>query len=111
MNMQTTEHELKMWPEYFEPTFVGLKRFDLRKNDRGFKVGDTVKLREWKPNGIAEQQHGAQLGDGEYTGRELVQRICYMIEGLGGSDTGIVPPLRGLERGFCILGYMETARS
>ena len=102
-----TRHELKCWPEFFEPVFVGLKKFDLRRNDRDYHVGDIVVLREWKPNGMP----GAQSGhDGVYTGRELHQRICYILEGLGGSDTGIIAPLRGLERGFVILGLMETSQ-
>jgi len=42
-------HELKVWPEYFEPVAGGWKRFELRKDDRGFKVGDAVVLKEWDP--------------------------------------------------------------
>jgi hypothetical protein len=102
-SMSTTtikEHELKCWPEFFEPIFVGLKKFDLRKNDRDFKVGDIVLLREFKYTGPV----------GRYTGRVLRQRISYMLEGIGGSDTGVVAPLRGLERGFVILGYMDTSQ-
>jgi ASC-1-like (ASCH) protein len=41
------DHELKILPEYFEAVRSGEKRFELRKNDRNFKVGDWVGLREF----------------------------------------------------------------
>jgi Domain of unknown function (DUF3850) len=43
------KHELKVWPEYFEALVEGRKTFELRKDDRGFAVGDVLDLREWKP--------------------------------------------------------------
>ena len=42
-------HELKTWPEYFLPVIKGKKRFEIRKNDREFQVGDKVWLKEWDP--------------------------------------------------------------
>jgi hypothetical protein len=103
-----TMHELKCWPEYFQATFIGLKKFDLRRNDRGFKVGDMIKLREYEPPKPQVQGERYAGPIGTYTGRVLHQRICYMLEGVGGSETGVIAPLKGLERGFVILGYMDT---
>ena len=40
-------HELKIWPEYFDPVEAGLKTFEIRKNDRGFAMGDRLLLREF----------------------------------------------------------------
>lgn len=58
-------HELKTLPEYFEAVRKGDKTFELRKNDRDFKVGDHLALNEW---------------DGEkYTGRALLAKITYML--------------------------------
>ena len=34
-----TEHVLKSWPEFYSPIADGTRTFDLRKNDRNFKVG------------------------------------------------------------------------
>lgn len=56
-------HELKIWPEHFEMVRTGLKPFEVRKNDRSFQVGDTLKLCEYV------------VSDREFTGRFLFRRI------------------------------------
>jgi hypothetical protein len=40
-------HELKSWPEFFGPIQEGRRTHELRRNDRGFKIGDIVLLREY----------------------------------------------------------------
>lgn len=40
-------HELKIWPQYFQPVLNGCMKFQLRRNDRNFKVGDELLLKEW----------------------------------------------------------------
>lgn len=62
-------HELKTWPEYFHPLWEGLKHFEIRKNDRGFQVGDVLWLREYDP---------FLAFDRRYSGRELKRTIIYM---------------------------------
>lgn len=62
-------HELKTWPDSFELVWRGEKPYELRKNDRGFKVGDAVRLREWDP------------GDEVYSGRELLMPITCITPG------------------------------
>jgi hypothetical protein len=44
-----TRHELKTWPKYFAAVRSGQKRFEIRRNDREFKVGDILVLREFDP--------------------------------------------------------------
>lgn len=39
-------HHLKIYPEHFSAACTGVKRAELRKNDRDFKVGDTLHLME-----------------------------------------------------------------
>ena len=62
-----TCHELKTWPEYFEEIKTGDKTFEIRKNDRNFKIGDEILLDEYEP----------KLD--RYTGRQLLGKITYII--------------------------------
>lgn len=41
------EHDLKTWCEPFARVRSRQKRHEIRKNDRTFMVGDTLRLREW----------------------------------------------------------------
>lgn len=59
-------HELKILPKYFEAVRDGSKTFELRKNDRDYKYGDYLALREW---------------DGEeYTGRAMLVIVTYILD-------------------------------
>lgn len=42
-------HELKTWPEQFADVKYGSKRFEIRKNDRNYHVGDILLLKEYDP--------------------------------------------------------------
>jgi hypothetical protein len=43
-------HDLKTWPTYFDAVECGLKTFEVREDDRNFKEGDILVLREYNPN-------------------------------------------------------------
>jgi hypothetical protein len=43
------EHVLKTHPEYFKAIVDGTKTFECKKNDRDFKVGDILELKEYDP--------------------------------------------------------------
>jgi hypothetical protein len=90
---EMTTHELKSWPEYFDPLFTGVKTFELRFNDRRFKVGDVLRLREYDDR------------KGDYTGREISKRIIYMVDGIG---PGCITPMKGLSRGYAILALADV---
>lgn len=60
------EHELKIYPHYFQEIVKGSKTFEVRKNDRGFHVGDTVILKEWD--------------NIKYSGREIHAEITYILD-------------------------------
>lgn len=62
-------HVLKCWPESFRAIVRGEKRYEIRRNDRGFIVGDTLILKEWVPE---KQQH---------TGEALTVHVTYMTHG------------------------------
>ena len=72
-------HSIKIAPMYYRDIVTGRKTFELRKNDRGYRVGDYLELKEFKGR--------------EYTGRVTYAIITYMLEGY-----------TGLEDGYCILG-------
>lgn len=57
------EHELKIWPEYFQAVASGQKNFEIRKNDRDFKVGDILILKEY--DSVKKEYTG------DYVGREI----------------------------------------
>jgi hypothetical protein len=54
------EHELKIWPDHFGAILSGAKRQEVRKNDRDFKVGDVLYLREWSP-GVGYSGRGMRV--------------------------------------------------
>jgi hypothetical protein len=64
-----TTHDLKIWPEYFDPLIEHRKTFELRKADRDYKEGDTLNLKEWDPK------------TEKYTGLEAEVEITYILGG------------------------------
>lgn len=42
-------HKLKIDSKYFDAVLKGFKTFEIRKNDRNFKVGDKLILQEYDP--------------------------------------------------------------
>lgn len=76
-------HDVKLGATFFDDVKTGRKTFELRKNDRGYKEGDTIVLHEYK--------------DGTTTGRTITKKIVYMLE-----------DFTGLEDGYCILGLGEV---
>ena len=43
------EHELKITQPFFNGVFTGKKKFEVRRNDRDFKVDDVLILKEYIP--------------------------------------------------------------
>ena len=72
-------HELKILPEYASPQMCGIKPWELRKNDRNFKVGDVINF--------------IVVGIGIKYSKEII----YLFE--GGSY--------GLENGYCIMTLID----
>lgn len=58
-------HELKILPEYFNDVISGKKSFEIRKNDRPFKVGDLLALNEF---------------NGNYTGNSCLVYVDYILD-------------------------------
>lgn len=91
-----TTHELKCLPHYFAAVAENRKPFELRRDDRipSFAFGDTLRLREWR-EGVKRNPEGGFQRYSEYTGRECVRRVTYVLREC--ADFGLMP-------GYCILG-------
>lgn len=63
------EHNLKIWPEFLDDLVMRRKKFEVRKNDRNFQVGDHLILQVWNPE------------TEEYDGRFVSYDITYILEG------------------------------
>lgn len=79
-------HELKTWLGFFQDVDEGTRTFEVRHNDRNFKVGDILHLREFEPI------------SGHYTGREVWRVVTYVME--GGQF--------GIEEGYCVMSLGEV---
>ena len=86
-NPNIKRHELKILPKYFQDVKRGIKKFELRKNDRGFEVGDYVRLREYD---------GAS-----YTGESIEVRVVYVLQYEDAKEFGLAPD-------YCIFGFERT---
>lgn len=85
-------HELKTDPEVFAAVLAGLKTYEIRKDDRGFAVGDILVLHETQHSGVA-MAAGAPL---VFTGRSVRVRLRGPVYGLvdGWVIMSIAPRLR-----------------
>lgn len=77
-------HNIKIEPQYYEAALRGDKKFECRKDDRGYQVNDDVILEEYDPQ--TEQ----------YTGRWQQVRISYVLRNC---------PEYGIMDGYCIFGW------
>lgn len=78
-------HELKIKPEYYDEVFWGHKTFEIRKDDRDYKVGDLINFK-------------VETKEGEYATTEKVYAITYILRNC---------PQYGLMDGYCILGIRK----
>lgn len=62
-----TVHALKTLPPWWDHVASGLKSFEVRLDDRGYKVGDILELREWG------------TGEDGYSGRSVRKTITYVM--------------------------------
>lgn len=104
-------HELKTLPEPFQATWENKKLYELRENDRDFKMGDLLKLNEYKPcercGGAGRVWDNGDMTDcgcekphGEYTHRYIEAIITYKTR----------DGAYGLEDDWCVLGIVLERR-
>lgn len=80
-------HTLRSWPQFFEPIVTGNRTHELRRNDRDFKVGDTLELHEFEPSTAT------------YTGRTCRVSITSMTS----AEEPCAVSAEALNPAFCIL--------
>ena len=78
-------HEFKTVNPFFENFWSGLKDFEVRKNDRNFKVGDRIKLVEF-----GESKN--------YVPRFILKDVKYILKG----------GQYGIENGYVVLGLKDV---
>lgn len=83
------QHELKTDPEVFDAVATGCKTFEIRRDDRGFELGDELILKRTRFTGV-EMQNGEPL---EYTGKAETRIVTHLLRG----------PIYGLSAGWVIL--------
>lgn len=81
---EPVRHELKTAPEFIPWVLEGLKTFEIRRDDRDYRVGDSLELKPW----TAEK--------GFMLGLAPVVYVRYILRDV---------PAFGLRRGFCIMSW------
>ncbi len=111
--MSDTVHALKCWPEPFAAVRDGRKRFEFRKDDRGFAVGDVLELKEWEPcehcnatGRVIDVDDGESIAcscamtehpSGAYSGRFHRARVTYILrDGFGVPDGYCTMSIEGI---------------
>lgn len=92
------EHDLKTDPEVFDAVACGQKTFEIRRDDRGFRVGDSLLLRRTKYTG---RQMRIRPGHCPlvFTGETERRTVSHVLRG----------PVYGLEDGWAILSFKSNA--
>lgn len=81
--MATKKHKVKIWPEHYRDVKALRKLYEVRKDDRGYRVGDILELQEWDPK------------KEKYTGNELERKIGHILD----------LEEFGLGQGYVVLGF------
>lgn len=63
------QHRVKCWPEHFQAVWDGLKKAELRLNDRDYQTGDELVLLEYNPV------------DDSYSERQIRADISHVLAG------------------------------
>lgn len=71
-------HELKIKPTYYKEVLLGLKKVEIRFNDRDFKEGDLLILNEF------------DTSTGRYTGGQIKRKANYILSDIIGLEKGYV---------------------
>ena len=114
------EHELKCWPPFYGEIAMGRKTFEVRLNDREFRMLDTLRLREWLPakyeaertrllgEGYSREEAGEIAGDLAYSGREIAKRIGYILYAVDPAHADMEGRHAGIATGYVVMSLIPT---
>lgn len=84
---QPQHHKLKLRKEFVQPVLEGKKNFEVRLNDRNYRVGDTLEFIPVEAVG-GEKQEVKRISMPEI--EDMVFEITYILEGWGLQDNYVV---------------------
>lgn len=84
-------HELKTNDEFMYDIAKGLKSFEVRKDDRGFVIGDMLLLQGGNLGGAGMTDYDLTF---IYSGKVIEAEVTYILTG----------GKWGIEKGYCVLG-------
>jgi Domain of unknown function (DUF3850) len=105
--MVEMRHELKTVQPFFEMVWSGEKTFEVRFDDRNFKVGDRLALLEFDP--VAEFEFAPNVEDAPRTCRKVeanVERIFNSLEFPGLREGYVVIFLSNIRNGAYYRGVL-----
>lgn len=78
-------HAVKCYPKYFKALKSGEKTFEVRENDRAYKVGDYLAVNEFESEIIYRgcpklPKNFVSTKGGYYTGKSLLFQITYILD-------------------------------
>ena len=82
------DHEIKIATKFYNAVVSDAKQFEIRRDDRGYRCGDVVMLREFD---------SGTHPDAGYTGRQTAVRIKYITD-------------YAQQPGFVVFGFKRLGR-
>ena len=76
INHRRKTHDLKIAPEHWRAIYDGLKTFEIRNNDRDFREGDILLLREYMETKTPNMPNNQS--EAYYTGAKAFYEITYI---------------------------------
>ena len=86
-------HELKIKHEYLVEVAIGVKTFELRKNDRDYQVGDLIHFVD-----IKDTKQNDKCDCDIYIDNNTLYKITYVLKDV---------PQYGLDKDYCILAIKK----
>jgi uncharacterized protein DUF3850 len=90
---QPRVHHVRSWLHFYRAIKAGTKTHDLRKNDRGYAVGDHLMLHEYD----------------NINGRETGERLCVEITYITDNNVPCAFSSAVLQRDYCILSIQKRS--